>query len=459
MSTLLDKAIAIGLVLVIVFTALAHGVVEPWSFFLLELITVVLVMMWVFKALLDKDLTLVIPTTVWPLAALILFGLAQSVAWTDAAGNRQSLSFDVEATRGTVIVLCSLLALSLLAANFLTGARRLRATTKFLIFFGTAIGVFGLIQHFSGSTSVYWLRPANESPFGPFFNRDHFAGYMELFIALPVALIVTGYVRGEERMIYGVATMLMGVAAIFTLSRAGMISILAEMIFLAAMGIRHYQITRPNRQQVKARMVASVAAVGVILAAIVAGVIWIGAEPIINRIVTGDPNSSDLSKAQTFYSIRGALWEETWPTFRHNPLTGVGLGAFETAYPMYARYNGMQGILAQAHNDYLQVLIDAGVIGAALTLWFLIILFREIARGVRSPNPLMAAIAIGGGAGLFGLLVHSFFDFNLHLPSHAALFLFLSMMVSHVASTIDKRVEDRATPSLIAPFLIRKVSS
>lgn len=459
MGDFLDKAIFVGLMFVVVFAALAHGVVEPWSFFILDLAPALLVLMWVIKAAVDKNLTLVIPQTAWPLAALILLGLAQSVSWNDGEGIRHSLSFDVDATRGTVMVLCSLLALSLLAANFLTGAGRLRALLHFLIFYGAGMGIFGLVQHFSGGAGIYWLRPSVVSGFGPFFNRDHFAGYMELFIALPVALIMTRYVRGEKTMVYGVAAMLMGVAAVFTLSRGGMISILAEMIFLAAMGFRYYRTRRADDASGKAGVAISAAAVVIILAAIVTGVVWIGAEPVINRIATGDPNISDLSKAQTFYGIRGEIWEDTWTMIRRNPLIGVGLGAYETAYPIYALDSGMRGIVAEAHNDYLQVLADAGVIGAALALWFILTLFRAIARGVRSPNPLMAATALGGGAGLFGLLLHSFFDFNLHLPSHAVVFLFLSMVISIVGATVDEPVPSEVTSTPIVPGLIREVSS
>jgi O-antigen ligase len=345
-----------------------------------------------------------------------------------------------------------------LAANFLNSAGRLLALTRFLIFFGAVMGVFGLVQYFSGSTSVYWLRHAEAPAFGPFFNRDHFAGYMELLIALPVALIVTRYAWGEQRLVYGIAAVFMGVAAIFTLSRAGMISIFAQMVFIAGMSFRlRHQLTDAKERR-KAQTATAVAAVVVILAAIAAGVIWIGAEPVINRIATGDPNSSDLSKTQTFYSVRGEIWENTWTMIRHNSLMGVGLGAYETAYPIYARENGMQGVTAEAHNDYLQILADAGVIGGILALWFIWALFRAIARGVRSPDPLMAAIALGGGAGLFGLLVHSLFDFNLHLPSHALVFLLLSMVISHIGATVDATMKAEPASMSVAQH-IREASS
>jgi O-antigen ligase len=459
MSDLLDNTIAVGLMLIVVFSALAHGVVEPWSILVFELAAAVLTLLWTVKSVADKNLTLVIPQTIWPLAALILLGLAQSMSWNDGAGVRQSLSLDVESTRGTVLVLCSLLALSVLASNFLTGAGRLLTLSRFLILFGAVMGVFGLVQYFSGSSSVYWLRHAEATPFGPFFNRDHFAGYMELLIALPVALIVTRYVHGEKRLVYGIAAMFMGVAAIFTLSRGGMISIIAEMIFIAAMSFRRNRTIAGGNRHGKVRTATGMAAVVAILVAIALGVVWIGAEPVINRIATGDPNNSDLSNTQSFYSVRGEIWENTWTMIRHNPLTGVGMGAYETAYPIYTLESGTQGVTAEAHNDYLQILADAGVIGGMLALWFIWALFRAIARGVRSPDPLIAAVALGGGAGLLGMLVHSVFDFNLHLPSHALVFLLLSMVISHVGARVHEPVKVEPASMSVAPRLIREASS
>jgi O-antigen ligase len=475
MGEFLDKVIAITLLLVVVFAAAAHGVVEPWSVFILESITAVLILLWIIKAVAEKSLSIVIPNTTWPLLGLILLGLAQSMAWSmgsmgsmgsgvSEGGDgmvRQSLSFDVDSTRGTVLMLCSLLALSVLAANFLTGATRLRSLTKFMICFGALLGIFGLVQYFSGSNSIYWFRQTRVTAFGPFFNRDHFAGYMELFIGLPVALILTRSAKGELRLICGVAAMFMGMAAVFTLSRGGMISIVAELIFLAAMSLRHNRAG--GKERGKARMAMSVTAVVTILAAIVTGVIWLGAEPVINRIATGDPTNSDLSKAQSFYSHRGVIWENTWTMIRNNPLLGVGLGAYETAYPSYARENGGEGITAEAHNDYLQILADAGVIGAAFALSFIILLFRSIARGVRTTDPLLAAIALGGGAGVFGLLVHSLFDFNLHLPSHAIVFLFLATVISQIGATVVEPaplpIKSGKVEEGVAPALVREVSS
>jgi O-antigen ligase len=120
-----------------------------------------------------------------------------------------------------------------------------------------------------------------------------------------------------------------------------------------------------------------------------------------------------------------------------NPILGVGLGAYETAYPLYSKDDmtnkaGASYSVDRAHNDYLQALADCGVVGGAIVLWFIVSLFRAVARGARSENSLLRAFAIGGGAGLFGMLIHSLFDFNLQLPSNALLFLLLAAIVSAV---------------------------
>src|SRR5438477_648049 len=139
----LGKTIAVGLMIAVVFTALAFGAVEPWSMFLFETIVLAL------------------------------------------------------------------------------------------------IAIFALVQHFTWDGRFYWLRPTlATSPFGPFANHNHFAGYMELLIPLPVALVVAREGRGEIRLLYLFAAAMMGVAAVASLSRGGMISIAAGMMFIALLGVR-----------------------------------------------------------------------------------------------------------------------------------------------------------------------------------------------------------------------------
>lgn len=459
MSSYLDNIIATGLLLVIVVAALAHGVVEPWSALLFKWGLIALVLLWMVKAAVERQLTVVIPSIAWPLAALLALGIAQSLAITDSAGARQSLSLDVEATREVTLMLGGLLAGTLVAANFLTSRARLRSLARFLTIYGLALAFFAIIQHFTWQEHFYWLRPAiTDSPFGPFVNRNHFAGYLALLLPWPVALLLERRTSLAERLFYLFAAAWLGAAVIVSLSRGGMISIFAELMLMAALGARLARHETEPSAEVGASWRGKLlrwGAVTGLVAAILGGALWLGEERVINRLATGQETAQPAA-AQTFTASRGEIWRDTWAVIRAHAWTGAGLGAFETAYPIHSQDQGMGRVLAHAHNDYLQVLADGGIIGGALALWFIILTWRAIALGVRAREPQLAAVALASGASICGLLVHSLFDFNLQLPAHALLFLSLAAVVCRtsalaVASApqpqMAPRAQERVSPA------------
>ncbi|MFN0120894.1 MAG: O-antigen ligase family protein [Blastocatellia bacterium] len=450
MQERLSQVIISGLLLALVFTALAHGTVEPWSVGIFRLLIAGLLALWGVSALLEHRLALVVPAPFWPVAGLLCVGLAQSVARPDAAGITRALSVNVEATRATVTTLACILAGGLLAATFLWGRRRMRAFHRLLTIYGLALAMLAIIQELAWNGSMYWIRPLTwEAPsvFGPFINHNHFAGYLELLAPLPVGLILTGVVRGPERILFAFAAVLMGVAITLSLSRGGMISLGVEMLFLGWLGLRQAR----RREAARARggewrktasaqglgqglggVFARTGSVAVLLAAMFVGVLWIDAEPVIRRVAKGQVAGQIAGPdTETFFSSRGWIWRDTLKMIAARPLLGVGLGAYATAWPMYSESDELN--VSQAHNDYLQVLADTGLVGAALALCFLALAFRAIWRASHAADPLIAGMAAGCGAALAGLLTHSVFDFNLQLPSTSLLFLVITAMVSNLA--------------------------
>lgn len=433
MSKRLDKAIAGGLLVAIVFTALAQGTVEPWSVVVFEFIVIALILLWGIKAVADKSLEITIPTAALPLAALVVLGLAQSVTIT-RAGRSASLSMNVEATGGAVTTLFFLFVCFTIAANFFTTHKRLRTLAIFLTAFGVALALFALIQYFTWDGRVYWLRSTPwATVFGPFINRNHYAGYIEMLVPLPLALIVAHGVRKDKRLLYGFAAAVMGLTVLFSLSRGGMISMIAGLLFVAVMSARLPRV-RAERRGTKRKASTALAGLGgaaAVAAAIIVAVIWIGADPVINR---ANQSIEEFDKADSGHKTnREWVWKDTWAMFRANPILGVGLGAYETVYPIYSSSDG-SAIVSEAHNDYLQILADAGVVGGLLALWFIVVVFRAVARGAKSADPLLAGLALGSGAGLFSILVHSLLDFNLQIPSNALLFLTLSATASNIGA-------------------------
>jgi hypothetical protein len=114
---------------------------------------------------------------------------------------------------------------------FVDTPHRLQVLVRTIMIFGFLLAIFGLTQSFTSPTKVYWMRElAQSTAFGPFINRHHFAGYMELTIALPLGLLLSGAIAKEKWLLYLFIAGLMGVALVMTSSRGGIISLVAEIV-------------------------------------------------------------------------------------------------------------------------------------------------------------------------------------------------------------------------------------
>jgi O-antigen ligase len=299
--------------------------------------------------------------------------------------------------------------------------------------FGFLLAIFGLTQSFTSPTKVYWIRELNQSTaFGPFINRHHFAGYMELTIALPLGLLFAGAVDKEKRIIYLFIAGLMGVALVMTASRGGIISLVAEIVFLVivtAIWRKPSERRRRSKSGRLKRVGARIAMTGALLFSLFLGVVLLGGEFSITRFIdtvnTDDPTTG-----------RAHFWSVTLDIIKAHPYIGTGLGAFGVIYTKYDTRNGLYR-LEQAHNDYLQVLSDAGIVGGVLALSFVVLLFYKAISRAKSRDDFRRGVALAALSGCFAVLIHSFFDFTLHTTSNALLFLVLAAI-----ATIDNRVED-----------------
>ena len=228
---------------------------------------------------------------------------------------------------------------------------------------------------------------------------------------------------------------MMGVALILTNSRGGIISLVAEVLFLVLIvGLRrksHARESAEKNRRVRGGIARATLGLALIIGILVATVFF-GGEQALSRFV-GSVNTEDPTTG------RAHFWNVTLDIIRAHPLIGTGLGAFGVVYTRYDTRNGLYR-LEQAHNDYLQVLSDGGIIGAALGLFFIIALFRMGLQRRESSDEFRQGVATGALAGCFAVLVHSFFDFTLHTPSNALLFLVLAAL-----ATLNGRVESKSS--------------
>jgi O-antigen ligase len=133
------------------------------------------------------------------------------------------------------------------------------------------------------------------------------------------------------------------------------------------------------------------------------GVLWIGVGDVLSAF-----------EARGIKGSRLDLWRDMLPMIPRFPVFGVGWNAFATAFPWYQTVWKTEWI-GEAHNDYLQALLDGGLVGASLLVSLLAVVFRGArARAARSP------LALGLFGALLGLALHELVDFNGQIPANAA---------------------------------------
>src|SRR5690242_18093984 len=171
------KILRFGLCTLAAFSVLAFGTVEVWSQTILEIGAALLFLWWAMLILRGTEVDVRWSSLYWPLLvflALVIMELASGTA---------AYPFY---TRVALLELLACSVLFFLSCQALRDRRELRTFAWFLMYFAFAVAVFGIAQNFTSDGKLYWVRPltAGGNPFGPYVNRNHFAGLMELLAPL-----------------------------------------------------------------------------------------------------------------------------------------------------------------------------------------------------------------------------------------------------------------------------------
>lgn len=398
------RGVRIGLCALLAFSVFAHGVVEPWSEAVLEVGAAALFVWWGLLFALGRAARVRWDPLFWPLAALWLWAIVQYHAGITA------VAFP---TKIEILKLSALVLLFFVVVQAFETLGNWRAFAWFLLTLGFVVSVFGILQHFTFNGKLYWFREMRYGgiPFGPYVNRNHFAGFVELIIPLGVSLLL---LRAEERdrlPLLGVLT-LMPIGALFlSASRGGIAVFFLELGLLVILAVL--------RGHAGKQLVA-----GAVLLLVAGGfVVWLGAGRALDRF-------ESYRKLEVTEARRAEMLRDSWRIFLDHPVAGTGLGTLKEVFPQYETlYDG--AIVSHTHNDYVEGLAETGFIGGIIGSCFLALLLQGAWRRIAlADRPLDLALHLGAVAACCALLAHSLVDFNLHIPANALIFLTLAALAT-----------------------------
>lgn len=424
-----DSGIFVLLCVILVYGPIVFGAVDFTSLGLLVVFAGFILLAWIYRTFAERQLSVSINPIQLPLVGLIVVGLIQllplrgfsaEVSSLLSSGPVSSLSLAPYDTRLAVIELVIYLVFFSAALTFIRSHERYRRVILLIIVLGAVLGFYAVLQSLSSTYAIYSLREVNQaSPFGTFFNGHHFAAYMVMAFSVALALIIGRGTLPDKRYLLMIAAGLMGIAILFSASRGAFLSLIGAVAAVLLISFFLGKTTSNDKGNVS-RFLWFAGIGTLIMIGLFAAVILVGGDASLGRVVSFSGGAEDVTNGRLHF------WSIAIQNFLNYPLIGSGLDSYALVFPNYDTWNGTFRV-EYAHNDYLNVLSDAGIIGFACVVAFLYLLLRQGLKKIAAErDPFTKSAAIGALAGCLAIAMHSAVDFPLRTPSNAFYFLVLA---------------------------------
>jgi O-antigen ligase len=465
-----------GLCAVLVFVPLPIGSVEEWAVFVFEAATIGLFLVYLggeigrrrrrvredddplapaparlplfFKILLAVFLAVsflqIVPLpagvvkVLSPRAYGIMFGLVRD--GLAAPSTWLTLSLAPSATLSELVLILCYGIFAFLVLGTVRSRRQIEIFV--LVMIGSALfqAFYGMAETFSGNEMIFGrVKRGDGSVTGTFFNRNHFAGFMEMIFPLSLGylLVKARYFAMEKglsirqrilwfgqeslqwTLLLGLVPAFIGVGLVFSKSRSGIMVLVVTAVLAAAATASWREFSEeegegsgPGTKRRFGRIVRLVVMV------VLAAAVWLGIGPVIDR----------FSEVDISYEARRLFYENTLHMIGDFPLAGTGKGTYVDTYAIYEKID--DGVkLSYAHNDYLEFAAENGIVaGGALAAAGIGLAVWLAAMWRRRRSAFAKGIGLGAMLGVTAILIHGFADFNLQIPANAVYFTALAML-------------------------------
>jgi O-antigen ligase len=207
-------------------------------------------------------------------------------------------------------------------------------------------------------------------------------------------------------------------------SRGGMVALVVQLI---ALGLLLAQKREENWKQGLL--------LGAILASVIVFLVWLGGNELTRRLASIHTEAHEEISG----GVRLTIDRDCLRMFLKKPWVGWGLGAFPVVYPEFRSFY-TTFFVNEAHNDYLQLLVETGLAGVSIAVWFMVVLVGRVKSKLNNwTDTASGSVTVAALLGILGILVHSSVDFNLQIPANAAIFFVLCTIAASGSLEESKR--------------------
>jgi O-antigen ligase len=413
LDTALERVILALVLGALCFGPLANGASDPVPFIVVQYLILAAALVWVVRLWLKPRPQLLLPPVAW--AVLGFTGYAVWRYW--------GADIEYVARLELVRIVVYAVAFFLILQN-LHRQETVNLIGYTLVFLAMAVAFYAGYQFFTGDYRVWWLpgKYAGRGT-GTYINPNHLAGFLELILPLGLAYTIAGRMKPVLRILLGYATCVITVGLAVSLSRGAWVATGGALFLFFGILLFHR---------------------GYRLAAVLALLVMVAGA----FIVVPKADVLRQRAARAVEEMRGPeysrylLWGPALDLWRESPWVGTGPGHFDYRFRS-VRPQEIQLRPDRAHNDYINTLVDWGVLGLGLVLGTLALLAALLAGAWRHLGGAAAdlghrrsnrfAFVLGGATGLVALVLHSFVDFNMHIPANALLAVaLLALLTAHL---------------------------
>jgi len=440
-----------------IFTPLAFGTTESWSYAIMETATGTACLLFFISILNHKQNFYKVPGLI-PLVIFLFYILFQLVPLpppvvkflspgaflihqtTNMLADTSSwmtISINQKATLSEFFRYTTYVMFYVFTVQMLVKKETFQSTVIVIAVFGGLLAFSSILQFYLTEDMALWFRysPTNSIVVGPYVNHNHYAGLMELIFPVVLGLFLfyrprighTSLIKGvieilnQEKanihILIGASALLIVISIFVSLSRGAMISTCFSLLLFTFFLVNR-KISKGNTLVIIGIIMLTALSIG-----------WFGWDQIFERF-------AKLKNAQgIIYESRLDFWKDTLKIIRHYFFTGAGIGTFSHIYPLY-RTVTMKNFLTHAHNDYLELLAEGGIIGFLLAASFLLTFFYQTYRVfLKRRDAFSIYLYIGCITAMVSILLHSFTDFNMHIGANGLWFFFVAGIAVSSANT------------------------